>query len=322
MAEVPRALIDGLSGALGDLSARGRAVAESALSALAAEFAGPDGLVPPERVAGFREEAAALMEALCAELSDMSAALAAGFYDDAREASGLSGWSAPADPRREPSATERRVRSAAASVARTGLAAQFAKAMADRVDYEVRRAAGECIVSAGLSDPERPRFARVPSGAETCAFCNMLASRGFVYLTAKTAGAFDHYHPSCDCRVVPGWGYLPTGPSRGAAALTTVEGYDPDALYDRYVDDLRSGRLSLGAVARSTSHVQNWGSERFGGYKDFADFIAGAEGIEDLQYRCAVAEAEWPKSGLSDRYYGMLRGAVARRRAEIRRADG
>lgn len=61
-------------------------------------------------------------------------------------------------------------------------------------------------------------WARVPTGAETCGWCWMLASRGPVYKTAKTAGArfeFDAgggelvgeqmnaWHDGCDCKIVP-----------------------------------------------------------------------------------------------------------------------
>lgn len=60
-------------------------------------------------------------------------------------------------------------------------------------------------------------FARVPTGAETCDWCMMLASRGFAYYTREAA---EHAtHRSCDCVVVAG------GPS------TTIEGYDPQTYY-------------------------------------------------------------------------------------------
>ena len=36
-------------------------------------------------------------------------------------------------------------------------------------------------------DPSEPRYARVPRGAKTCAFCTMLCSRGWVYRSEKTA---------------------------------------------------------------------------------------------------------------------------------------
>ena len=68
------------------------------------------------------------------------------------------------------------------------------------------------------------RYARVPRGSETCGFCIMLASRGFVYRSEKSAGALDHYHANCDCRIVASFD------------ADTVEGYDPDDLYLRWKD--------------------------------------------------------------------------------------
>lgn len=56
-------------------------------------------------------------------------------------------------------------------------------------------------------DPSKPRYARVPHGSKTCAFCLMLASRGFVYWSEKSAGGFgNRYHPGDDCTPVPSWG--------------------------------------------------------------------------------------------------------------------
>lgn len=66
-------------------------------------------------------------------------------------------------------------------------------------------------------------WARVPSGAEPCAFCLMLASRGGVYRSEGTAGGDKDYHGYCRC--VP---ELVDGPE------TYPDGYDPDALYDAY----------------------------------------------------------------------------------------
>lgn len=54
----------------------------------------------------------------------------------------------------------------------------------------------------------RPRaWARVLSGARSCWFCVMCASRGPVYRSAENAGdnkgPWNSYHDHCDCRVVP-----------------------------------------------------------------------------------------------------------------------
>lgn len=75
-------------------------------------------------------------------------------------------------------------------------------------------------------DPSKPRFARVPTGEKTCAWCSMLGSRGFVYLTKETAGIVaDDYHDDCDCQIVP------TFDSEGAH----IKGYDPDGMYEQYM---------------------------------------------------------------------------------------
>ena len=54
----------------------------------------------------------------------------------------------------------------------------------------------------------RPRgWARVLTGARSCWFCVMCASRGPVYQSAKSAGdnkgPWNSYHDHCDCKVVP-----------------------------------------------------------------------------------------------------------------------
>ena len=70
------------------------------------------------------------------------------------------------------------------------------------------------------NDPTRPRWARVPRGSVTCAFCTMLAGRGFVYTSEEAAGGGlgNLYHNHCDCEPVPSWGEA------------KLSGYDPDRL--------------------------------------------------------------------------------------------
>lgn len=87
----------------------------------------------------------------------------------------------------------------------------------------VRNTARLTIEESAENDPTKPRYARVPSGAKTCAFCLMLASRGFAYSTEKTAGGEEEkYHNDCDCTIIPSWG------------KTRLHGYDPDALADMW----------------------------------------------------------------------------------------
>ena len=98
-----------------------------------------------------------------------------------------------------------------------GDAEGFARACGEFARDSARRSAAATMLRAAERDRARGvRFARVPSGTETCAFCRMLASRGFVYWPRETAGALDRFHRGCDCRVVASDD--PEG----------VEGYDPD----------------------------------------------------------------------------------------------
>ena len=92
------------------------------------------------------------------------------------------------------------------------------------VDKGVKQGGRDAIRYNAKRDPKKPRYARVPSGAKTCAFCAMLASRGWVYESAETAGALNRYHSDCDCEIVPSW-------DKGKPK---VEGYDPDELYKDY----------------------------------------------------------------------------------------
>jgi len=66
-------------------------------------------------------------------------------------------------------------------------------------------------------------WARVPRGAETCAFCLMLASRGGVYKTSQTAGRDRKYHGDDQCV-----------PTLVRSAADYPSGYDPSAFYDVY----------------------------------------------------------------------------------------
>lgn len=55
------------------------------------------------------------------------------------------------------------------------------------------------------SDPRTPQYARLPRGLVTCAFCTMLAGRGFAYWTQESAGGLSGYHKHCDCQIICRW---------------------------------------------------------------------------------------------------------------------
>jgi hypothetical protein len=105
------------------------------------------------------------------------------------------------------------------------------------LQLHVVNAGRETIRSNAYRDIARPRYARVPTGGKTCAFCLMLASRGFVYASAATAGKGDKYHHDCDCQAIVDFTDDPR-----------IDGYDPGYLYDVY----RAARASSGGTDIST----------------------------------------------------------------------
>lgn len=69
------------------------------------------------------------------------------------------------------------------------------------------------------------RWARVPSGTETCGWCFMLSTRGFDYTSELKAGGLGHkFHLHCDCIIVP------------RTEDTTIDGYKPEEMYARWVE--------------------------------------------------------------------------------------
>ena len=169
-----------------------------------------------------REAVLELMEIYCGGATDAAAVISSNFYTLAREyATGAVYEGALVDSGRVPAATRQAVIDFFAEDGATR--ESVTEKLIDRLGYETRRASGECIFQNGKRDKAKPRYARVPSGSDTCPFCLMLASRGFVYHNAKSAGALNHYHNNCDCRIVPGFD-----------GFTEVEGYDPTACYDAW----------------------------------------------------------------------------------------
>ena len=109
-----------------------------------------------------------------------------------------------------------------------GSTALAVKAVSEKMELMLNEPASEVMRENALE--HNVKWARVPSGAETCPFCTMLASRGFEYASERTAGGdkyhgtdLDRYHPGCDCAIVAG--------SPG----DSMPGYDPDKMYAQYL---------------------------------------------------------------------------------------
>lgn len=209
--QIPRSYIDNYSKTLNVVSEQARRKLADALSKI--DYS--------QDVATIREAVIAVMQPACNASASVAARLAAEFYDGLRLRFGIvDGYAAEAESMREPAATSGAVRAFAQDLVEMKPLTDFIGKCVDRIDYETRRAANECVAYNARNDPKKPKWARVPAGAETCQWCIMLASRGFAYQSEETAS---HSHAHCDCRIVPSWDRSPA-----------VQGYDPDLYYDMW----------------------------------------------------------------------------------------
>ena len=141
------------------------------------------------------------------------------------------------------------------------------------------------------------------------------------------------FHRGCDCKVVPD--------VAGEPLMTLVEGHDPVDAYSKYLDKI--GVPPEEKLERMQAHIdemverswkeprpqrerrRKWKSKRFGSIDEMRDYALAAESVEDLRERNKVLEEELKQSGLTGRYYDLLRETVqARKRAllECGRAKG
>ncbi|MDO4428553.1 MAG: hypothetical protein Q4B91_03475 [Atopobiaceae bacterium] len=179
---------------------------------------------PDATVAEAREAAREIMDGLAQVYDEASASLAAEWYDAQASAAGARLPEAVTVTTYSPEQVERVARYQAAKLV-AGDVEGFARACGEYLENGVRRSLNETVLANARRDRKSGvRFARVPTGSETCTFCVMLASRGAVYESRKTAGEFDHYHRRCDCKVVPGF--------EDDKFAEVVEGYDCRAYYD------------------------------------------------------------------------------------------
>lgn len=181
---------------------------------------------PSATVAEVRDYSIAAADAIVAEYGNATAAAAARTFDEVMSAEGVTS-TPPAQLYDGPDvdAIDRGVHYQARLLTKDKRE-QFADEMSELVSYHVRAAANKTEIYnveranqfwTGRRNAPKVRYARVPVGAETCTFCAMLASRGFSYWSAKSAGHADHR--GCDCLVVPG---IPN--------QTKVDGYDPETV--------------------------------------------------------------------------------------------
>lgn len=210
--QIPRSYIDNYSKALNVVSEQARRKLADALSQI--DYT--------QDVATIRNAVIAVMQPACGASTQVAAQLAADFYDGLRVRFGvMDDFEAEPQSLRIPDATDGAVRAFAQDLVEEKPLSDFIGKCVDRIDYETRRAANECVAYNAKKDPKKPKWARVPAGAETCEWCIMLASRGFAYLSEESAS---HSHAHCDCRIVPSWD----------KKNPAVQGYDPKLYYDMW----------------------------------------------------------------------------------------
>lgn len=113
----------------------------------------------------------------------------------------------------------------ASKAAEGGIASRLSNIQASAVRH-VRNQGRQTIM--GTSERNGARWARLPAGTKTCAFCLMLASRDADYLYTSERSAMKRsdgkdYHDDCNCEVVQinSWDEYP-------------EGFDPSTYYEIY----------------------------------------------------------------------------------------
>ncbi len=194
---------------------------------------------PEATVAEKREAAKLVMDSLVQGYDDLAAEFAAEWYDDQAGKAGGRLKEAVTSTVYEPGKVEEVARYQAKKLIAGGDEA-FAKCCGEYARNDALRSLNETIIAnAGRDRRAGVRFARVSTGAETCAFCLMLCSRGAVYHTRETAGTFRHFHRNCDCKVVPGFESDPMA--------ELVEGQDPKAIYDRLKEVEKSSGAKPGS---------------------------------------------------------------------------
>lgn len=174
---------------------------------------------PPEKI---RDGLLELIPDLVNEYGDVAASAAADWYEQARSTEVAGSYRAVLAepvPREQVEGTVR----AAARHLFTGDVAVTQRILEGALHRYITSQTRNTTVRNTLRDPQAKRFARVPKG-KTCSFCMIMASRGFVYATAKAAGELSRYHDKCDCQIVPAFGNT----------IPRIEGYDPDALLREY----------------------------------------------------------------------------------------
>lgn len=234
---------------------------------------------PAASVAEKREAAKLIMEGYVQGYDDIASEFAAEWYDHRAKSEGISLDQAITMAVYSPEKSDAVARYQARKLAKGGDAA-FAKACGEYARNDAFRSLNETIIAnVGRDKDKGAKFARVPTGFETCTFCVMLASRGAVYHTRKTAGEWKHFHRNCDCKVVPSFEDDPEA--------ELVQGVKPRELYDLYkqfkeIDSYNLPRAQGDAVKLAACRASGFSSKECA---DFADALDAAISNATKEFR-------------------------------------
>lgn len=204
----------------GELTRYRAALADVASAASDNVYAAISATDPRSGVATVREAAIGAIMETVGVYGDAAQAVAAQLFDEVCDAEGIQNLGFElCDDIIDYEMLEEKVHYFAKALVE-GDGAKFLKDCSELAGFYARRCNWESMVR--NCRRSHVRYARVPTGAETCEYCIMLASRGFVYWSKESAEHANHMH--CDCVVVPG------------NRSTTIDGYDPDALYRKWKD--------------------------------------------------------------------------------------
>ncbi len=241
MATIPRRDVQALAAAQERLTSAARAAAESLVASWL------DGH-PSATVAEAREATMSIVGSVVGRYGGSLASVALSVSEGALAADGVELGEYDA-PDVDSEAIERAVRYQAGRLA-AGDRDGFVRSAGDAASYHTRSQASRAVIGrveslrSGGGGGRRARalgrgdvaYARVPTGAETCAYCMMLASRGVAYHSEGSAGHANHR--GCNCLVVAG--------TKGS----TIEGIDFQEQYRAWKEmEAVDGRVSSGELA-------------------------------------------------------------------------
>ena len=247
--EIPRSYIDGYDATMNDTIGQLKAELRATLQQV-------DYSRPIEEV---RNEVISIMDAYCDAGASAAARISSEFYTGLRQMVTGRDTILYLQTGRNPRDTEKAVK-AFIDTLLDGDEEAFDELLEERLELETKKAAAYNTIDNVRNDPTRPRFARVPTGEKTCDFCIMLASRGPVYLTEESAGAFTQFHAHCDCKVIPFFDSRANTWSR-RKSKTTIEGYDPDEYYRQYQERMKDPKFEA-RMARASERAKERAKER------------------------------------------------------------